>query len=489
MIARPGLDMDETIFVNAATLRLPGVYITHSLHGIPLMIFPYIGALKSWLYDPIFAIFGTSTTKIRLPAILITSAGLLILFVGVRDLVNRTVAGLTFVALCFDNSVFWLTRDDVGPSAIQLFLGCAAVFCVARLASTRRMSWVVVLLVVLGLGVFNKLNFIWVVNAAAVVSVVVLARHRTVVRGHWRSVATWVIGLAVIYGCFGLYYITNHIGSIGASSIHGSLLSHTWPSFSRGTAAILSGTWFYDYALRPLAPNDLVVWIVLLLFTTGLIASVSFRSTRSLPVAGLGLATILIALQNLLTLQATAGWHYISIYPFVTVVTSYGAYVSVRLLVGRNRRTVGALALIAVAAVAYDGVLMARYFRALHGEPRFSAWSPAIYRLSNELKYSHATIFTADWGIFNPLFALQPGRRYQELAYALENTAASELHAVAVALSTTPGPKLVVTHANAKLIFSQSKDNLLEAVGGHLRLMSTIDGLDRRPVYDLYSYN
>jgi 4-amino-4-deoxy-L-arabinose transferase-like glycosyltransferase len=488
MIDRPGLDMDETIFVNAASLRLPGVYITHSFHGIPLMIFPYTGALKSWLYDPIFAVLGTSTTKIRLPAVLIASAGLLLLYPALRDLVNRSVAALAVVALCFDNSIFWLTRDDVGPSAISLFLECAAVFCVARLAGTRRLRWVVLLLAVLGLGVFNKLNFIWIVNAAAAVSVVIVVRQRRSLRKDWRMLATWAIGLAILYACFGLYYFTNHIGSIDARTFQGSLLGYTWPQFSAGTAAIISGTWFYDYALKSLSPNYVVVWVVLALFALGLLASITYRRTRNLAIAGFGLATIVIAVQNLITPQATAGWHYISIYPFITIVASYGVYAAARSLLRSDVQVAGTMGVIAISALVYDGALMGRYFDALNREPKFSAWSPAIYQLSNELNHLSGTVFTADWGIFNPLFALDPSSRYRELGYALGDGTPAALGTASAELTSTPGPKLVVTHVTDKLVFPDANSNLVKIAGGHLRLISSIDGLDGMPVYDLYSY-
>jgi hypothetical protein len=34
--------------------------------GIPLMIFSYIGALRAWIYTPIFALLGASTVSIGL---------------------------------------------------------------------------------------------------------------------------------------------------------------------------------------------------------------------------------------------------------------------------------------------------------------------------------------------------------------------------------------------------------------------------------------
>jgi hypothetical protein len=487
-IAFPGLDMDETLFVNAATLRLPGVYIAHEFHGVPLMVFPYIGALKSWLYDPVFAVLGTSPTTIRLPAVLITSAGLLALYLAVRQLVNRPVAILVFVVLCFDNSIFWLTRDDVGPSAIELFLKCAAVFCAARFARAPAPRWTILLLATLALGTFNKLNFIWTVNAATAVSLLIAVRHRALLREHLKTVATWVAGLAVLYACFGLYYYGDHIGSLVAPAAHCGLLDCTWPQFERGIGGILSGTWFYDYALGPLPPRDAVVAIVLVLFAVGAIASVASRRSGNLAVAGLAIATILIAAQNILTVQATAGWHYISIEPFATVVAGYGVYVVARRLLRAEIRTQLAIACVGLAALVYDGALMHRYFQALEREPRFSAWSPAVYNLSNRLKHMNATVFTADWGIFNPLFALQPGRRYQELGYGLAWATAADLKAIGLQLAGTPGPKLVITHATAKLAFPRSRSNLFKAAGSHLRLQSTIPGADGAPVYELYTY-
>jgi 4-amino-4-deoxy-L-arabinose transferase-like glycosyltransferase len=243
MIQDPGIQMDEGLFVNAATLRLPGIWITHSFDGIPLMVFPYIGALKSWLYDPVFAILGNSPTTIRMPVVFITSAGLVLLYPAVRDLVNGPVALLVFVVLCFDNSLFWLTRDDVGPSAITFFLECAAIFCAARWMRAPRARWIGLLDVVLALGVFNKLNFIWIVNAAVVISAVVIARHRRALRRHLRELVVWCAGLAALYACFAAYYITNR-ASFGPGGVGLGAISHTWPQFQLGTRAILSGTWF-----------------------------------------------------------------------------------------------------------------------------------------------------------------------------------------------------------------------------------------------------
>jgi hypothetical protein len=483
-IGRPGLQMDETLFVNASTLRIPNLFLLHSLGGVPLMVFPYIGALKSWLYDPLFALFGTSPAVIRTPVVVIASVGLLLTYFAVRDLANRPVALLAFTTLCFDSSVFWLTRDDVGPSSIEFALKCAALFFAARFARAPRLRWLVLLLVALGLGVFNKLNFIWVVDAAVVVSVVVAVRHRSALREFRRFIWVWVIGLVVIYVPFGIYYVADNI-SASAGRAGGF---QPWTLFEQGMSGVLAGTWYYDYALTPLNSHMVVVWIVLAAFAAGTIASVAMSRTRNFAIAMTSLAALLMALQCLGTAQATAGWHYISVYPFVTIVGAYGVWALARLTLKRDVSVWLAVAAAAAVALVYNGSLMAKYLDAEHREPLNSMWSPAIYTLSRDLQHNHANIITADWGIFNPLFALHPSPRYTELAFELESPVPANLTVVGQQLAAIPQPKLVVTHAAGKFQFPQDNADLFKAAGPHLHLDYAVKGLDGRPVYDVYTY-
>jgi 4-amino-4-deoxy-L-arabinose transferase-like glycosyltransferase len=490
-LSRPGLEQDETLFVNAATLRLPGVFIQDSFHGIPLMDFPYIGALKSWIYAPIFSVFGTSPAAIRVPVLLIVAVGLLLVFVAVRDLINLPVALLALAVLCFDNSVMWLTRDDIGPSAIEFTLKCAGLFCAARYARGLRLRWIVLLLVTLALGTFNKLNYIWVVNGAAAVSLVVIARYRHSLRAHWKAAAVWFGGLVPIYAAWAAYYLANNIASIDAGAT--SSLTQPWWEFTHGTRDVLAGTWFYNYALAPLGARDVVAWIVVVLFAAGSVAAVAWPRTRSLPVAAIALATVAISGQTLFTPQATAGWHYVAIYPFVIIVAAYGVFALAQAVVRGDRsrarsRAYAIMAGVGVVAVAYSAVLVVKYFDVLGREPKDAAWSPAIYTLSADVRHTGAHVFSADWGIFDALFALDPSTRYTELAYTLEDSSPANLAAIASAVAGVRGPKLIVTHVDARLLFPTANVNTFKALGHHLHLVQTIDGAGRVPVYQVYSY-
>lgn len=78
-LSRPGLEMDEVNFVDAS---LGGyghqIFVSERLLGIPLLVIPYIGTLKAAVFAPIFAVFGVSVATVRLPAIAISAASLVL---------------------------------------------------------------------------------------------------------------------------------------------------------------------------------------------------------------------------------------------------------------------------------------------------------------------------------------------------------------------------------------------------------------------------
>ena len=487
-ISRPGLQNDEVLFVNAATLGIPHLFLQYQLLGIPVMVFPYIGALKSWVYAPIFLVFGESPMSIRLPAELITTAGLVLLYPAVRSLVNRPVALLTFALLCFDGSLFWLTRDDVGPSALEFFLKCAGIYCACRLSRTGRLRWLALLVLTLALGVFNKLNFIWVVNAVAVVSIGPLLASRARLRRRPAAPAIWIGGVAVLYAAFGTYYLTQHIGLINAAHHHGPVLSHTWPRWLSGTEALLSGSWFYDYALGAMSPRTVVAGVIGALFAVGGLAAFLSKRWGNLAVASMALITVLITVQMLVTYAATAGWHYISIYPVVFVVASYGAWTLARAARLSWRRAAVVVTAMAVAVVACDGVLMVRYFHRLNREPRFAAWSPAIYRLSDYLRRQPGTVIAVDWGIQPPLFALDPNPRWH-VYFGFADNSNTPLPQAIDAVAGVPGRKLIVSYTPQKQLNPGVDANLAAGERRHLRRLTTIRGDSGTPVYDVYLYH
>ena len=156
----PGLYYDEMLFVGPAA----GERRYLKCFGLPLLIFPYIGALKSWIYTPIFALFGVSPVSVRLPAILISCGTLTLGYSLVRRILTPRWA-VAFTGACAVHPGFvLLTRVDLGPIALMLFLKALCLVLLFKwLQGPQRICWSVFGVCILGF--FDKFNFIWFVVA------------------------------------------------------------------------------------------------------------------------------------------------------------------------------------------------------------------------------------------------------------------------------------------------------------------------------------
>ena len=94
----PGLYYDECIFVNAALGGINDGFVDFRILNIPVMIMPYIGALKSYLYFPVFKAFVVSPESIRLPILLLSTGTLAFSFLLARRLFGAGLALLYLAA-------------------------------------------------------------------------------------------------------------------------------------------------------------------------------------------------------------------------------------------------------------------------------------------------------------------------------------------------------------------------------------------------------
>ena len=87
---RPGLYMDEAIFVGGVALGgFAHTYVYQSFHHVPLLVIPYIGVVQSALFAPIFAIWGVSVPTIRIPVITLSAGTLVVAYFMGRDVIGR----------------------------------------------------------------------------------------------------------------------------------------------------------------------------------------------------------------------------------------------------------------------------------------------------------------------------------------------------------------------------------------------------------------
>ena len=168
-LSAPGLYYDETVFAGMAKEFVRGAPVgphmpfttIGTLFGRPFPWFVqnYFGGLKCWLLIPSFAVFGSSIGVLRLTTLCLSLVALLFFMLWTRKLAGLPVAIVAGPLLALDPSYFYLSEFDWG-GVVPSFLCRASGFYFFLLWALGR-KWRDGLLsaVLLGLGLFSKIDF------------------------------------------------------------------------------------------------------------------------------------------------------------------------------------------------------------------------------------------------------------------------------------------------------------------------------------------
>ena len=205
-------------------------------HRIPLMHMPYIGALKSWLYTPILALLPPTPAVLRLPAVLMGSAAILLLWILLNRLHGRRAAWIGCVLLTTDTTFLLTTTFDWGPVALQHLLAVAAMLMAVRWYQSGGTWWLAGSAFCCGLGLWDKAVFIWVLcglcGGALLFS-----------RNIWRRVKWHQLALAAAALCIGaLPLIAYNLTSTPRFATFGSA-ERFHPRDFPLRVGVLRGTW------------------------------------------------------------------------------------------------------------------------------------------------------------------------------------------------------------------------------------------------------
>jgi SGNH domain (fused to AT3 domains)/Dolichyl-phosphate-mannose-protein mannosyltransferase len=139
-IALPGLYYDEARYVNPA---IGGAEASMRILGIPVMMVPYVGALKAYLFFPIFALFGVSAETIRLPTILISFLTLGVAFALARLTFRPAYSAVLVLLMAADPMFIFMSKVDYGPIVLMMFFKILALYFFFRfiLTSSPRHLW------------------------------------------------------------------------------------------------------------------------------------------------------------------------------------------------------------------------------------------------------------------------------------------------------------------------------------------------------------
>jgi len=135
------------------------------------------GWLETYLQWPLFAAAGAGVARWRWLALLVSLCAWLVWARLARELFGTRAALLALVLLCFHATLFFYARTGLDSESCGLWLLSALFWlCAARWQATGRDAWACAGAFALGLGLWEKLEFLWIAAAFALAYAAVYAR-------------------------------------------------------------------------------------------------------------------------------------------------------------------------------------------------------------------------------------------------------------------------------------------------------------------------
>ncbi|MDX6415211.1 MAG: hypothetical protein QOH23_2621 [Gaiellaceae bacterium] len=433
-IAVPGLNYDELIQLTPALAFVKGhlssevaVIPKTELHflgrDLPLMILPYLGSVKTIAFLPVAAVAGISAMSVRLFSVAIGALALLATYLFARRLfVRPAAAAIAAVLLATDPSFLLYSRVDFSPTVFMLlFKGLALWLLLDWWRSGRRRSLVLGCLS-LGLGLYDKADFVWIIGAVAVAAFT-LGRHRLVRRLLQRE---WLLGgAAFLIGCLPLVvYNLSWPPRTLAGSLEGKL--HLRYGSGSGNPAIelwkrirLLGRLLDGERVsrdlggiaygRPVLPLAVVAAAV----AVGVLYSRREPRARLRPVCFVLLCTVFTLAATALTPGGGGPQHVLLVYPFPHLLVAGALAEAVAFGSARGSSVARPIVAVVVVILVAAGIWSnQRTMSRLHSTGGSANFSSAIYDLNDYLLAHDRNhrIVAIDWGIHHSLVGLSQGQ-------------------------------------------------------------------------------
>ncbi len=433
MLPLAGLEDDEVLFA-APIFHLPAaaIFSAHVFHSqLPLMLLSYLGALKSWLYFPIFLIARPSFLAVRLPVLIIGSLTVWLFTWLLERSCGRTVAWVGGLLLATDTMFLFTTCFDWGPVALQHLLTLAGLALVYKFAADEERLGLFFGFLCFGLALWDKALFLWLFSGLILATVVIFPREL------WARCNLKNFGMAAAGLCLGALPLVafNAASNLATFRSNSSFDLAQLPTRWLALRITWGGQILFGYMVHaPWMPGTPQEPGTALERMSGVVHTLAgFRYHNQLqPAFWVALALLPLlwftrarkTLLFCLTAMAVA-WFQMAI----TKGAGLGAHHTVLLwplphwflavaLVEASRwkalrwRKIGVVALAAamVFLVGENLLLTNEYFYQLTRYGALGSWSDAIYRLSDEVSSIQPEHFVVDdWGIVKPLVVLRGG--------------------------------------------------------------------------------
>ena len=357
------------------------------LGSVPLLIMPYLGALKAWIYAPVFWLFGVSALTIRLPAILIAAMTLLIFFQLMQAQLGAVWAIITTWLMAVDPANLFPSRLDWGPTVLMHFFQAAMLALWFNYRDKPKLWKLLLICICAGLGFFDKFNFIWLI-VAFILGIALC--YPDSLKNLWVSCSRFaraVAGILLLIGLGATLFLILPILHLHAASPPPLNLKNgtgLLSAFSGAAVAYLifgTDSWIISFVPFWLIVTDCYLALACLFF---LGQKAEARENRRHGFFLL-LISFLVFVQILVTPQAGGPHHYSMIFPLPLLAFVFLAQPLYRQIATKTLRRFAALLLVSAAVCVFTVNLynLGGYLARLRANSHYNArWSPEIYSLS-----------------------------------------------------------------------------------------------------------
>ncbi len=414
----PGIEEDEALFVGPFVDKAPALYEWHLGHfRIPVMTMDYIGALKSWLYWPIFRLWSPNVWSMRLPVCLLSVITLLVFADVVRRAAGSRVALAAAVFLATD-AVFVLINVFDMTVCLLLLATVAFLNLLQRYETTGKRRFLATAFFVVGLALWYKAVFIFPLVAMLLGLAVAYPRQS------WRSVTLRNLALAAVTIAVGAAPLIAFNWERRGATVQASGALPTVPAIEKLVMLqhTFDGRAFEHYMFRstfaekiPLigAPiGELVIqWYreshfgpgsaLLPALVLALFALPFLRKSAVFPALVFSWVAMAAAYGAMFVFRdAGAGPHHtVLLYPAPHfIVAASAAALAERYL--RGKQSTAFLAFCAI-LVASNLWLLGHYAHAERSNGFSAYWSDGVERLADVLGHQNLPVAVLDWGIHN----------------------------------------------------------------------------------------
>jgi hypothetical protein len=428
-IELPGLFYDEVIQANPAAQfllehgrpsEIPGATSMRFLgRWLPVMTQPYMGALKSHALIPVFALFDPTPTSLRLTTLAWGLVGLILAVLWARQLLDLPTALLAAAFAALDPSFLFVSRHDWGSVSLGLICRGGGLY-LALSGWTRSDRWrLFVAGLLLGLGVYNKIDFAVFMAAAGLALLVVAPRAMAGgLRSRLAGLGVGLLGLAL--GAAPMIATTGEALTATRMIFRGQGGSATnWAEKFRALEAVFDGSYFHRLMLAGGNFDDmfetagaasgpfLAIFLATALFLGARLLIGRLRGARD-PKRSFVLITTLLTLVGIVLMPAAERIHHVmNVYPFPHLVVAM-ALVDLWRMRSRDGAaripTRVAAAVLAGAVLAASPVVTLRTLGTIQKTGGKGRWSDALARFGAELESRpHQVVVSLDWGFDGPL--------------------------------------------------------------------------------------